>query len=376
MQPVPVQQLPVVLPEIDDYAPKGKSPLAGADDWVSTTCPKCGGAARRETDTMDTFVDSSWYFLRYCDSRNQKAAWDRLATDTWMPVDQYIGGVEHAILHLMYARFFTKVLADIDALSVQEPFANLFTQGMITYRGAKMSKSKGNVVSPSSYVDRYGADTARCYILFLGPPDQGTDWSDDGIAGVHRFLGRVFRLTGDGLSAPDSTPTGLDGDALALARKATWAIDKVTGDIERFQFNTALSALMETTNEIYRVKAALCESEAGRAVVAFATATVSSLLFPFAPHLSAEVYQAVAGTRAWETPWPKPDPALLVRDVAKLVVQVNGKVRGSIEVPVDAAEDEIQRLAAEQPNVKRHLDGKQVVKGIIVPGKLVNLVAR
>src|SRR6185312_11134225 len=192
--PVPDDQLPVKLPDVEDYAPKGRSPLAAAEDWVHVDCPKCGGPALRETDTMDTFVDSSWYFMRYCDARNDDAAWDRKVLDYWMPVDQYIGGVEHAILHLMYARFFTKALADLDLLGFQEPFANLFTQGMITRDGAKMSKSRGNTVSPREYVDRYGADTARCYVLFIGPPDQDADWTDEGVEGVHRFLARLWRL--------------------------------------------------------------------------------------------------------------------------------------------------------------------------------------
>ena len=191
---MPDDQLPVELPEIEDYAPQGKSPLAAAEDWVATECPRCGGAARRETDTMDTFVDSSWYFIRYLDPRNAEAAWDREAADHWLPVDQYIGGVEHAILHLMYARFFTKALADLGHLDVQEPFANLFTQGMITRDGAKMSKSKGNTVSPGEYVERYGADTARTYVCFMGPPERGGDWSDEGVEGVNRFLSRLWRL--------------------------------------------------------------------------------------------------------------------------------------------------------------------------------------
>src|SRR5204863_9402492 len=235
--PVPYDRLPVELPDIDDYAPKGKPPLAAAEEWVNTTCPKCGGPALRETDTMDTFVDSSWYFLRYCDAQNDEAPFDRRIVDGWMPVDQYIGGVEHAILHLMYARFFTKALADMGLVGFQEPFARLFTQGMITREGAKMSKSKGNVISPSEYVDRYGADTARCYILYIGPPDQDADWSDEGVGGIHRFLARLWRLT-----AEVAERTSGDGDLAAeppspLLRKAHWAIDKVTSDLgARFAF--------------------------------------------------------------------------------------------------------------------------------------------
>jgi leucyl-tRNA synthetase len=327
---------------------------------------------------MDTFVDSSWYFLRYCDPGNAEAAWDKRIVDAWMPVDQYIGGVEHAILHLMYARFFTKALADIGLLSFQEPFASLFTQGMITYEGAKMSKSKGNVISPSTYVERYGADTARCYILFLGPPQDDVDWSDSGIVGVHRFLSRVWRLEvpplAGGLAAP--AVDELAEDALALARKVHETIAKVTRDIERFHFNTALAALNELVNEIYRLDDGLRGEEAGARVLSFATATVASLLFPFAPHLGAEVYERVTGNRVWEEPWPETDDAYLAREMIKLVVQVNGKVRDSIEVAASAGEDEVKRAALERPNVQRHLDGKRVVREVVVPGRLVNFVIR
>jgi len=228
--PVAEDQLPVLLPDVEDYAPKGRSPLAAAESWVATTCPICGGPARRETDTMDTFVDSSWYFLRYCDANNDAAAWDPEIVARWMPVDQYVGGVEHAILHLMYARFFTKALTDLGHLGVQEPFAALFTQGMITKDGAKMSKSRGNVVSANTIIARLGADTARCYILFVGPPDQDADWSDEGVEGMHRFLGRLWRLAAEVAEskAPEPPPAAPAGAELELMRKAHWAIEKVT----------------------------------------------------------------------------------------------------------------------------------------------------
>jgi len=379
--PLPDDELPVLLPEIEDFAPRGRSPLAAAEDWVATTCPACGGPARRETDTMDTFVDSSWYFLRYCDPRNDSAAWDREVLESWMPVDQYIGGVEHAILHLMYARFLTKALADMDLLGVQEPFATLFTLGMITREGAKMSKSRGNVVDPAQYVERYGADTARCYVLFIGPPDQDADWTDEGVEGVHRFLGRLWRLkeevaarTGEERGARSE---GSTGDARRLLEKSHWAIDKVTRDIERgFQFNTAIAAVMELVNAAYRLKDALYGDPAGEAALRFATSTAGSLLFPFAPHLGAEVYDAIEGGRVWEDPWPQVDRALLESDTFTLVVQVNGKLRARVEAAVDAPEEELLRLARESAAVKRHLDGKEIVKQIVVPGKLVNLVVR
>ncbi len=376
--PVPEDQLPVELPEVDDYAPKGKSPLAAATDWVETTCPKCGEAARRETDTMDTFVDSSWYFLRYLDAHNGEAAFDREAAAHWMPVDQYIGGVEHAILHLMYARFFTKALTDIGALDVQEPFARLFTQGMITRDGAKMSKSRGNTVAPSEFVERYGADTARAYICFMGPPEKGGDWADEGVAGVYRFLGRLWRLAEEvNEKTEPGEPGGASGDARTLMAKAHWSIDKVTRDFQRgFQFNTAIAAVMELVNEAYRLKDGLYGDPAGDAALRFATATAASLLFPFAPHLGAEVYEMIEGERVWEQKWPSPDPALLERDTFTLVLQVNGKLRDRVEAPAEASEDELIQLARESEKVAQHLDGKQVVKEIVVPGKLVNLVVR
>ncbi len=400
--PVPAEQLPVRLPDIDDYAPRGRSPLAGAESWVEVDCPECGGPARRETDTMDTFVDSSWYFLRYCDPRNAEAAFEQEAVREWMPVDQYIGGVEHAILHLMYARFFCKALADLGHIDFQEPFQALFTQGMVTKDGAKMSKSKGNVVSPSTIVQRYGADTARCYILFIGPPDQDADWSDEGMEGVHRFLSRLYRL-GCEVSRPDEgtagphaalpraaharpdrtahAPSGTDleeGTApsafepdVQLLRKAHWAIEKVGGDLRRFAFNTAIAAVMELVNECSRLR-----EQAGIEAQRFAVASAASLLFPFAPHLSAEVYERITGLRVWEQPWPQADPAMLESETYELVCQVNGKLRDRVRAPAGAGEAELLALCRAAPNVLAHLDSRQIVKEIVVPGKLVNLVVR
>jgi len=372
--PVPEEDLPVELPEVEDYAPRGRSPLAAAESWVNVRCPACGGGARRETDTMDTFVDSSWYFLRYGDARNDHAAWDRSTLRGWMPVDQYIGGVEHAILHLMYARFFTKALADMGLLDVQEPFAALFTQGMITRDGAKMSKSRGNVISPSAYVERYGADTARCYILFIGPPDQDADWSDEGVEGVHRFLARLWRLGEElgGSGEPMEPPSDPGNEDLAVVRKTHWAIEKVTHDLEgRFAFNTAIAAVMELVNQIYRVR----DSASGSAL-RFATATAASLIFPFAPHCGAEVFELLSGRRVWEEPWPVADPALLESDFFELICQVNGKVRDRVPAPSSAGREELEALACAAPNVRAHVDGHEVVKVVVVPGRLVNVVVR
>jgi leucyl-tRNA synthetase len=374
--PVPEDDLPVRLPDIDDYAPRGRSPLAAAEDWANVRCPSCDGEARRETDTMDTFVDSSWYFMRYCDAHNEHAAFDGEALREWMPVDQYIGGVEHAILHLMYARFFTKALADLGYLDFQEPFHALFTQGMVTKDGAKMSKSRGNVVSPASIVENYGADTARCYILFMGPPDQDADWSDEGVEGVHRFLSRLWRLTEEVAerregAAPEHDSVAVEADDVELLRKTHWAIDKATNDMRRFTFNTAIAAVMELLNECSRLRETSSSGTLG-----FALSTAGSLLFPFAPHLGAEVYERLTGERVWEVPWPQADPALLERDVYELVCQVNGKLRDRVAASSAAGPDELKELCRAAPKVRAHIDGKQVIKEIVVPGKLVNLVVR
>jgi len=422
------EDLPVELPDVEDYAPRGRSPLAAAEDWVNTECPACGGAARRETDTMDTFVDSSWYFLRYCDASNDQAAWDQKALKEWMPVDQYIGGVEHAILHLMYARFLTKALADLGHLDFQEPFKALFTQGMVTKDGAKMSKSRGNVVSPAAIIERYGADTARCYILFIGPPDQDADWSDEGMEGVHRFLSRLWRMaveidmggevphaappagphvalprtahvqSGGVAHAPPRTSSAFqkhvdpasaahapprtaeidqtdgkhaEGDDLELLRKAHWAIDKVSGDLRRFAFNTAIAAVMELLNECSRLR-----ENTSVETRHFALRTAASLLFPFAPHVCADIYDRLTGERVWEQPWPQADPSLLEREEYELVCQINGKLRDRVQAATGADAEELKELCKAAPNVQAHLNGKQIVKEIVVPGKLVNLVVR
>ncbi len=373
--PVPDEDLPVRLPEVEDYHPRGRSPLAAAEDWVNVSCPACDGPARRETDTMDTFVDSSWYFLRYCDAHNDRAPWDRQILRYWMPVDQYIGGVEHAILHLMYARFFVKALADMELLDVQEPFRALFTQGMILGPdGQKMSKSRGNVISPTPIIERYGADAARCYILFIGPPDQDAAWSESALAGVHKFLSRLWRLGDELAGAPGDVgqPEDPQGDSLTLVRKANWAIDKVTNDISgRFAFNTAISAIMELINELYDP-----QLHADLATRRFATATAASLVFPFAPHLGSEVYELLTGTRVWEAPWPAADSAMLVAETFELVCLVNGKVRDRVTAPTGAARDVLERLALGSRGVRARVDGHEIAKVVVVPDKLVNVVVR
>jgi leucyl-tRNA synthetase len=367
MVPVPEEDLPVLLPEVEEYMPKGRSPLAAAEDWVNTTCPRCGGKARRETDTMDTFVDSSWYYLRYCDPRNGEAPFDRAIVDYWLPVNQYIGGIEHAILHLLYARFFTKVMNDLGLVDFREPFARLFNQGMLYYHGAKMSKSKGNVIVPDQYVDRFGAEAVRLYVLFMGPAEADKEWQDAGIEGMFRFLGRLWRL---GLEVAGGEPNGVPASG-PLVQRAHETIAKVTDDIERrFQFNTPIAAVMELVNDVYHAK----DDPARAAEVRFATETAVSLIQPYVPHLSEELWERLGHERLWSTPWPEADRSLLERETYELVVQVNGRVRDRVEVPVGLNEDELIARAKELPRVRPYLDGKDVKKAVVVPGRLVNLV--
>ena len=403
--PVPEDQLPVLLPDITDYAPKGKSPLAAAEHWMNTACPVCGGPARRESDTMDTFVDSSWYYLRYTSAGRDDVAFDREAVDYWLPVDQYIGGVEHAILHLMYSRFFTKVLYDLGLLGFEEPFKNLFTQGMIYYKGAKMSKSKGNVVNPDEHVAKYGADSLRAYILFMGPGESDGEWNDQGIEGVYRFLGRVWRqvtdaideglLGGDGAAPSGDAGAGSDGGAdaqpgasfdpaaisaaeRALLVKTNQVVQKATVDIgERFHFNTALSAIMELNNDVGAARAGgLAASVTGRRVLAHALETMVRLLEPFAPHMGAELWAMMGHEAIWDVRWPEADPRFLSGETVELAVQVNGKVRDRVEVSKDAPAPDVLAAAKALPGVAKYLEGKTLVKEVVVPGRLVNLVVK
>jgi leucyl-tRNA synthetase len=360
--PVPEDQLPVLLPEVDDYLPRGRSPLATATEWLHVPCPSCGGDAERETDTMDTFVDSSWYFLRYTDPHNDAAPFDRALVDYWLPVNQYIGGIEHAILHLMYARFFTKALNDLGLLGFREPFARLFNQGMIYRFGAKMSKSKGNTVSPDELVAEFGADALRLYILFMGPADQDKEWQETGVEGQARFLQRLWRIVLEHAETPLDATTGTP-----LARKAHATIAKVTDDIERrFVFNTPISAVHELVNEISRHP----DDPACR----FAVETAVSLIQPYAPHIAEELWQRLGHERLWEQPWPVADPSQLERKTFELVVQVNGKVRDRFEVEADLSEEELVARAKASPKVQAHLNGATIRKTIVVPQKLVNLV--
>jgi leucyl-tRNA synthetase len=361
--PVPDDELPVLLPEVDDYLPKGRSPLAAAEEWVTTTCPRCGGAARRETDTMDTFVDSSWYFLRYADPHNESAPFSRQLVDYWLPVNQYIGGAEHAVLHLLYSRFFTKVLNELGMLGFREPFLRLFNQGSVLYQGHRMSKSRGNVVPPDEVVERFGADALRLYILFMGPADQAMEWTDTGIEGVARFLRKLWRVALDVAERPAADGRG-EGP---LVRKAHETIAKASDDVERrFVFNTPIAAVMELVNEIARNP----DDPSAR----FAVETAVSVIQPYAPHVSAELWERLGHERLWEHPWPQADEAQLRRETFELVVQVNGKVRDRIEVAADLGEAELVERAKASPRVQTHVDGKEIRQTIVVPRKLVNLV--
>jgi leucyl-tRNA synthetase len=361
--PVPDEDLPVLLPEVAEYLPRGRSPLATAEEWLNVLCRKCGRAGRRETDTMDTFVDSSWYFLRYADAQNEKAPFDRAIVDYWLPVNQYIGGIEHAILHLMYSRFFVKVLNDLGLVGFREPFARLFTQGMLNLNGAKMSKSKGNAIAPDDYVERDGADAVRLYLLFIGPVDQDAEWQDKGFEGIVRFLHRLWRT----VLEQAEKPKGAEVPDTSLARKTHRTIARVTDDIgRRFALNTPIAAVMELVNEIRRAP----DDPAAR----FAAETAVSLVQPYASHIAEELWQRLGHERLWEQPWPEADPLLLERETVEVVVQVNGRVRDRLHVRPDTADEELVELARESSRVQTYLDGGEVARTIVVRGKLVNFV--
>ncbi len=376
MVPVPEQDLPVQLPMDIELTGKGLSPLAEAASFVQVSCPACSGPARRETDTMDTFVDSSWYFLRYCSPKEAKAPFDKQAAAYWMGVDQYIGGIEHAVLHLLYARFFTKVIRDLGLFDGDEPFANLLTQGMVIKDGAKMSKSKGNVVDPDFIMNKYGADTARIFSLFAAPPERDLEWSDQGVEGAYRFLHRVWAFASRHAEALKSvTPAGGEARGDALFRKTHLTIKKVTEDIERqFQFNTAIAAMMELVNEMYAQTAETAAKER-LPVVRAALESLTLLLAPFAPHFAEEVWEAIGGAGSIaNAPWPEHDPEAIKEAEVTIVVQVNGKVRSKITLPAGVADKEIEAAALADAKVREYTDGKPPKKVIVVQGKLVNVV--
>jgi leucyl-tRNA synthetase len=376
--PVPEQELPVVLPTDVTFTGEGGNPLARAASFVTTACPQCGEAARRETDTMDTFVQSSWYFLRYASPDFVAGPLDKARTEYWMPVDQYIGGIEHAVLHLLYARFFTKVLRDLGYTEVTEPFVNLLTQGMVIKDGAKMSKSKGNVVDPAALIGRYGADTARLFSLFAAPPEKDLDWSDQGVDGSFRFLNRVWKLVYDTLpllrNCPPLDPAGHTEAGKALRRSVHKTIRKVTEDIEdRFHFNTAIAAVMELVNSISAFEPKNDPRTAP--VLKEALESVILLLAPFVPHFAEEVWAGLGYQGGIDRAgWPTFDPAAAVDEELVVVVQVNGKLRGKVTVPAAAAEDVVKEKALADARVEPFIAGKTVRKVIYVPGKLINIV--
>jgi leucyl-tRNA synthetase len=382
--PVDPADLPVELPQDITTREDGKSPLPDYAPFVETTCPKCGGKAQRETDTMDTFVESSWYFARYTDARRTESAFDHKAISYWMPVDQYIGGIEHAILHLLYARFWVKVLRDLGELEgIDEPFENLLTQGMVLKDGAKMSKSKGNVVDPNNLIEQYGADTTRLFCLFAAPPEKDLEWSDAGVEGANRFLNRLWRLVGELL--PLLTPCGptrtmkgltLTPEEKDLRRKEHETVLKATTDIQnKFQFNTVIAAAMEMVNHLYKTKETLKTSTNGPLLLSSAISSVLTILAPITPHICEELWQAMGyATHLSEQPWPEHDPEALAKDEMTIVVQVNGKLRGRIAVPADASRESVQEVALADANVQKHIEGKTIRKVIVIPEKLVNVV--
>lgn len=369
---VPEDQLPVRLPEDVDFKPTGESPLNDAPDFVHTTCPKCGGPARRETDTMDTFVCSSWYFMRYTDAQNTTLPFAKDKADKWLPVDQYIGGVEHAILHLLYARFFTKVLKDRGLVSAEEPFKNLLTQGMVLKDGAKMSKSKGNIVSPEDIMRTYGADTARLFILFAAPPERDLEWNDSAVEGCYRFLGRVYRFVQRYLAASEGG--GDPAREKELRYLAHTSLARITEDIDqRFNFNTAVSAIMELVNGLYAAMDAYGDKRSP--AIDEATDILVHVLAPFVPHLAEELWAALGHeTSVHLETWPQYDESALVQDEVEMVVQINGKVREHITVDVALSKEEVAEQALADARVQALIAGKTVRKTIVVPKKLINFV--
>ncbi|HMB85508.1 MAG TPA: leucine--tRNA ligase, partial [Methylomirabilota bacterium] len=385
MVPEREENLPVVLPRDVQISGKGGSPLAEVAEFVNATCPKCGGKARRDTDTMDTFVESSWYFLRYCSPDYDRGMFDPAAAAYWMPVDQYIGGIEHAVLHLLYARFYTKVLRDLGMLKVDEPFHALLSQGMVVKDGAKMSKSKGNVVDPDELIRRFGADTARLFSLFAAPPEKDLDWNDRGVEGASRFLNRVWRFVHANLpelKAAPRAPSGAGSDAgRAFRRVVHETIRKVTHDIEHdFHFNTAISAVMELVNALHEFERASLDGmprEERSGLLREAVEATVLLLGPVSPHITEELWAALGHPQSlFKQRWPEPDPAALARDEVEIVVQVDGRVRSRLTALVGAQEAEVREQALADDKVRPWLDGRRIAKVVVVPGRLVNIVTR
>lgn len=379
---VPEDQLPVRLPEDVSFTAGAKSPLATSEEFVHCKCPKCGADATRETDTMDTFLCSSWYYLRYTDAHNDKMPFDKELNNYWGPVDQYIGGIEHAILHLLYSRFFVKVLRDAGLVDYDEPFSNLLTQGMVIKDGAKMSKSLGNVVSPEEILSKYGADTARLFILFAAPPERELEWSDQGVEGSFRFLNRIWRIVQAFETVLAQKVTEYDHSNLSeadkdLRRVLHGSIKKVTNDIEtRFNFNTAISTMMELVNALYAYKEAVKEPNAG--LVYEAISDLIKMMSPFVPHITEELWRGAidANSSVHEQSWPECDEEALKVDNVEIVLQVNGKVRGRLTVPAEATKEELEKIAMADANVQAHIGDATVRKVICVPGRLVNIVAK
>ncbi|WP_099187410.1 leucine--tRNA ligase [Tepidibacter mesophilus] len=375
--PVKKENLPVKLPTDVEFTGKGQSPLITSESFMNTICPKCSKPARREMDTMDTFIDSSWYFLRYIDAKNENEAFNKELAQKWMPVDQYIGGVEHAILHLLYSRFFVKVLKDLGMVDFDEPFKNLLTQGMVLKEGAKMSKSKGNVVSPLEIIEKYGADTARLFVLFAAPPERDLDWSEQGVEGCYRFINRVFRLVEE-LKDCVNTKTTIEN----LSKEDKQArfvihstIKKVTDDISgKFGFNTAISALMELVNEMYKYK----ENENRKeCILKEGIEAIITIISPFTPHVGEQLWTIIGKEGSVsEISWPEYDDTALVKDEVEVVVQINGKVRGKLTLSSNVTREEMQEKALEDEKIKEFTDGKEIVKVIAVPKKLVNIVVK
>ena len=377
---VPEDQLPVLLPENVKFTGQGKSPLSECPEFVHTTCPHCGGPAKRETDTMDTFVCSSWYYLRYTDPHNTKLPFDKEKADYWMNVDQYIGGVEHAILHLLYARFFTKVLHDLGYLSCDEPFANLLTQGMVLKDGSKMSKSVGNVVSPDEIVEKYGADTARLFILFAAPPERDLDWNDTAVEGAYRFLNRVWRAVED--LSPYAQKQEIDGAVLnAEEKKLRFAvhasIKKVAEDCDRFSFNTAISSIMEMVNAIYAYKEKTDSADYHRGLIAEALENLVVLLSPFVPHIAFEMWEKMDRDEDLAVyPWPAYDESALKVSEVEIVLQINGKIRDKMMISPDLTPEQMKETALKSEKVQELIAGREMVKCIAVPKKLINIVVK